>query len=186
MSELSIRLHFASAKESAGHFVSKHLQAALRFGSSKTARRDSLQQLPDLIDLMASVLSSGVGYREALEWVTARSSGQMRVQFAQLLAALKVGDSLSDSLLAYESSQSNPALRELALKLALAEQLGTGVTQQLVSLASSVRAEYLVDLRALGSKKETQLLLPLVFMVLPITVLFAFYPSAYLLQFGSI
>jgi tight adherence protein C len=121
-----------------------------------------------------------------LNWVTSRASGQIRIDFARLTDALNVGDSISNSLLEYEASQSNPALRELALKLALSDQLGTPITEQLISLATALRAEYLVEFRKGGARKETRLLLPLVFLVLPVTVLFAVYPSAQFLQFGSI
>lgn len=186
MSELTSRLRLRTAKQSRSWYFTKPLQAAL-FANSKNSRADEvLQQLPDLIELLASALGSGVSYREALNWVIIRASGQMRTELAQLSDALSVGDSISNSLLNYESSQTNPALRELALKLALADQLGTPVIDQLISLATALRAEYLVEFRKLGSKKETRMLLPLVFLVLPVTVLFAVYPSTLFLQIGSI
>jgi tight adherence protein C len=155
------------------------------FNSAKT-QRELLQELPDAIELIAAVLGSGVGHREAFIWVSARCSGQIKLELAQLVDTLGVGDSTSQSLLDYESTQKHPALRELALKLALSEQLGTSVTNQMVSLATALRGEAYSDFRKVGSKKETHLLMPLVFLVLPVTVLFALYPSVQFLQFGSI
>ncbi len=154
--------------------------------SNSGAKRDLLQQLPDAVELLSSVLSSGVGYREGVMWVATRCSGQVQVELQQIIEAMNVGDSISQSLLQYESDQKDPSLRELALKLALADQLGTSVSNQLISLATALRAEYLVEFRKTGSTKETQLLMPLVFLVLPVTVLFALYPSVQFLRFGSI
>jgi tight adherence protein C len=89
-------------------------------------------------------------------------------------------------LFEYEHQQKHPAFRELALKLALSDQLGTQVTSQLISLATALRGEGITEFRKLGAKKETYLLMPLVFLVLPITVLFALVPSVQFLQFSSI
>lgn len=186
MSELTTRLRLRSARQTTSFLLPASWQEALAAISKNSTSSQILQQLPDLIELLSCTLHGGAGYREALNWVTSRASGQMRIEFAQLTEALNIGDSVSHSLLDYEASQSNPALRELALKLALADQLGTPVTEQLISLATALRAEYLVEFRKVGSKKETRLLLPLVFLVLPVTVLFAVYPSAQFLQFGSI
>lgn len=186
MSELTTRLRLRSASHRPSQLFPPPWLVRFALLSNKRTSIETLQQLPDLIDLLASALSSGVGYREALNWVTSRASGQIRIDFARLTDALNVGDSISNSLLEYEASQSNPALRELALKLALSDQLGTPITEQLISLATALRAEYLVEFRKGGARKETRLLLPLVFLVLPVTVLFAVYPSAQFLQFGSI
>jgi tight adherence protein C len=41
-------------------------------------------------------------------------------------------------------------------------------------------------LREIGAKNETRMMMPLVFLVLPITVLFAVYPSLQFLQFQAI
>ncbi len=186
MSELTTRLGVFAAAQTQSRFLSKTWQAAISAIPKKSTPEEVLQQLPDLIELLTSALGSGVSYREALSWVIGRASGQMRLELTHLAETLNVGDSVSNSLLEYEAYQSNPALRELALKLALADQLGSPVTEQLISLATALRAEYLVEFRKVGSKKETLLLLPLVFLVLPVTVLFAVYPSAMFLQFGSI
>ena len=185
MTELSQRLSL----QSSGPSVESLSVWFLGFSNRATKSRKNrlmLQQLPDVAELLAALLGNGVGYREAIEWVGRRSSGLVQVELARLFEALEVGDSTAQALFEFEAHQSDPNLRELVLKLALAEQLGTAVAPQLVSLATSLRAQQAVEFRKLGSKKETTLLMPLIFLVLPVTVLFAIYPSAQFLQLGSI
>jgi tight adherence protein C len=50
----------------------------------------------------------------------------------------------------------------------------------------SVREEIKSRLLKQAGKNETRMLIPLVFLILPITVLFAIYPSLELLNFGFI
>lgn len=151
-------------------------------------RTNSLEQdaLADVIQLIAVALRGGVGYFEALEWVSVRCSGAIRVELETMMQMVKLGDSPAISLMQYESSSQIPALRELALKLALADQLGSPVADQLEELAASLSAAQRAELGAAGSAKENQILLPLVFLVLPITVVFAIYPSLQFLSFTTL
>jgi tight adherence protein C len=50
----------------------------------------------------------------------------------------------------------------------------------------SVREEIKSRLLKQAGRNETRMLIPLVFLILPITVLFAIYPSLELLNFGFI
>jgi tight adherence protein C len=56
----------------------------------------------------------------------------------------------------------------------------------LSELGDSARAEIKNRLLRQAGKNETGMLVPLVFLILPITVLFAIYPSLELLNFGFI
>ena len=186
LNELSQRLRLQSGEKVSD---SKPLGQWLGSYSAHIAvgpQRELIQQLADAIELLAAVLSSGVGLRDAFSWVANRCTGQIKTEIAWLVDSLGVGDSITQSLFEYEREQKHPALRELALKLALSDQLGTQVTSQLISLATALRGEAITDFRKLGAKKETYLLMPLVFLVLPITVLFALVPSVQFLQFSSI
>jgi tight adherence protein C len=52
--------------------------------------------------------------------------------------------------------------------------------------ALSVREEIKSRLLRQAGRNETRMLIPLVFLILPVTVLFAIYPSLELLNFGFI
>ena len=63
---------------------------------------------------------------------------------------------------------------------------GTALAKMLEDQSQSVRAEIKNQLLRQAGKNETRMLVPLVFLILPVTVLFAIYPSLKLLNFGFI
>jgi tight adherence protein C len=56
----------------------------------------------------------------------------------------------------------------------------------LTSLAESTRAELRNAQLKQAGRNETRMLIPLVFLILPVTVLFAIYPSIQLISTGNI
>lgn len=181
MSELSNRLSLPAPVSQRSH-VTKVLPKMF----VKRFRQPDLDSLAEVIQLIAICVRGGLGYLEALQWVAAKTSGFMREELDSMMQFVRVGDSPALSLMQYESASQLAAFRELALKLALADQLGSPVADQLEELAQSLSASKRAQLSAIGAAKENQILLPLIFVVLPITVLFAIYPSMQFLQFSTI
>jgi len=182
MNELGQRLHLNYAPVQGNSNFLRLLKPRNR----GTRTNDLLFQLPDVIEVLAACLRGGLPLMDSIEWVSKRSSGSVAKDFDELLLARAAGDSTTTALLNYESNQTDPHLRELAIKLALAEQLGSPVAGQLVALAQSLRVTRLSQLREIGARKETRMMIPLVSLVLPVTVLFAVYPSLQFLQFQSL
>ncbi len=110
----------------------------------------------------------------------------MREALEAMLAQFKVGATAAHSLMDFETKAANADLRELAVKLAIADQLGSPVAKALDAMVDTSSAALDASLSAEGAKKENQLLYPLVFLVLPVTVLFVVFPSLQYLQFESI
>jgi tight adherence protein C len=73
--------------------------------------------------------------------------------------------------------QKSPALDELALKLQVSLQFGTPLAEQLTLLVGTNRSFIASAQLAESAKRENLMLLPLVFLILPITVVFALFPS---------
>jgi tight adherence protein C len=61
-------------------------------------------------------------------------------------------------------------------------QRGSPLAQLLREQASSARAEIEIQLLKKSGRNETKMMVPLVFLILPVTVLFAVYPSLQLLN----
>ena len=80
----------------------------------------------------------------------------------------------------------HPQVSEFVNKVSLALERGTPLAQMLSEQGVSVREEIKSRLLKQAGKNETRMLIPLVFLILPITVLFAIYPSLELLNFGFI
>jgi tight adherence protein C len=75
---------------------------------------------------------------------------------------------------------------EFANKIVMSLARGTPLAKMLEDQAVSARAEIRNRLLRQAGKNETRMLVPLVFLILPVIVLFAIYPSLKLLNFGFI
>jgi tight adherence protein C len=78
-------------------------------------------------------------------------------------------------------SKSEP-VRELATKLAVALTNGSALSDLMSDFVQSTTASLRTELLAKAGKNETKMMIPVVFVILPVTVMFALYPSLALIQ----
>jgi tight adherence protein C len=103
-----------------------------------------------------------------------------------MLAALEIGAELESELKRLAHTLPQRQIVEFSSKLTIAFRRGAPLAQMLRSLAESTRAELRNELLKQAGRNETRMLIPLVFLILPVTVLFAIYPSLQLLNIDYI
>lgn len=150
---------------------------------SKSRKELILQQLPDFLELIAVAASAGESFYSALRITNSRAIGVLADEFERVLAAIEMGSSIELELEELSGRIRLRQVEEFANKVILAQRRGTPVAKLMRDQASSIRAEIKNQLLAKAGQNETKMLIPLVFMILPVTVLFAIYPSLQLLNF---
>lgn len=153
---------------------------------SKKRLRSAMAELPEILELMSVALSAGDGLFGALARVTPRSNGVLAESLKQVLLALELGADLETELAWLAKTLPQRQIIEFANKLSLALRRGTPLSQMLRSLAESTRSELRNDQLKQAGRNETRMLIPLIFLILPVTVLFAVYPSLQLLNIDYI
>ena len=153
---------------------------------SKKRLRAAMAELPEILELMSVALSAGDGLFGALARVIPRSNGVLAEALKQILLALELGADLETELAWLSKTLPQRQIIEFANKLSLALRRGTPLSQMLRSLAESTRSELRNDQLKQAGRNETRMLIPLIFLILPITVLFAVYPSLQLLNIDYI
>lgn len=143
--------------------------------------RKAIFELPDILDLLAVRLASGEAIFPALEQVSKRASGELAQRLVIIIRAAELGGSLAEEIDELPKRFPHPLIAEFANKISLSLNRGTPLAEMLDDLSQSARAELKHRLMRLAGKNETRMLIPLVFLILPITVLFAIYPSLRLL-----
>ncbi|MFM6980884.1 MAG: type II secretion system F family protein [Micrococcales bacterium] len=143
-----------------------------------------LLELPQILDWLALATANGLSIYQALWQVSTQANGQVAKQLAKVCKGLEYGESLESALTQMRDSSGSASVQEFCNRLILTMQRGTPVAAQLRALAKSSRAQLRNQLLARAGANEIKLLLPLVFMILPITVWFAVFPSLQLLQLG--
>jgi tight adherence protein C len=152
--------------------------------SSKLER--ALFELPEIIDLLVVSLRAGNGIYLSFATVIPRSDGVLAKEIAQVLKAVEFGAAFGSEIMSVSKALPHPQVSEFVNKVSLALERGTPLAQMLGEQGVSVREEIKSRLLKQAGRNETRMLIPLVFLILPITVLFAIYPSLELLNFGFI
>ncbi len=135
--------------------------------------------------LLALALAAGEGAIGALERVTRISRGELSRELARALADARSGASLVQALQGIANRTSLPPLARFVDGVAIAVERGTPLAEVLRAQAVDVREAGKRALLEAGGRKEIAMMVPVVFLVLPVTVLFALFPGFYGFSFSG-
>jgi tight adherence protein C len=136
-----------------------------------------LAELPALIELLALAVAAGEGPVAALERVVGRSTGAFSRELGQVLGAIRTGTPVSVALDDYSARTGVPVVSRFSQALAVALERGTPLADVLHAQAADVREAQRRQLIETGARREVAMMVPVVFLVLPTTVMFAFWPG---------
>ncbi|QDB80009.1 type II secretion system F family protein [Georgenia wutianyii] len=147
-------------------------------------QRAMLDELPAVAELLALAVSAGEGPMAALERVARTTRGALSRQLEVTLAEARAGQPLAQALERLSARVSKAAVARFAEGIAVAVDRGTPLAEVLRAQAQDAREAARRELMETGGKKEIAMMIPVVFLVLPVTVLFALFPGLVLLQVG--
>jgi tight adherence protein C len=136
-----------------------------------------LTEFPTVAELLALSVSAGEGAIGALERVSRTTSGELSLELRRTLADARAGASLVEALEGMAARTSLPILARFVDGVAVALERGTPLAEVLRAQAQDVREAGRRQLMETGGKKEIGMMVPVVFLVLPVTVIFAVYPG---------
>lgn len=140
-------------------------------------------QAADFVRAFALLLRNGVPPGVAIAWLSPLMDLRVGKILRDFACDLELGADIEDLLRGWQTL-SSPIISELSQKLLVSIQRGTPIAQQLDALVQSANnLSGALILKKAGSN-ETKMLVPTIFLILPITVLFTVYPSLTLLQLG--
>ncbi|CAN5262945.1 type II secretion system F family protein [soil metagenome] len=141
-------------------------------------------ELPTVLEFLTLSLSAGEGIIDALRRVATASNGELAREFGHVVAAVTTGTPLAEALRELGNAIRLPALDRVIDQVTAALERGTPLAEVLGAQAQDAREAAKRDLLELAGKKEVAMLLPLVFLILPITIAFAIFPGIAVLQLG--
>jgi len=143
-----------------------------------------LAELPTVAELLALAVGAGEGAVGALERVARSTHGELSGELARTLADARSGTPLTGALENLADRVRLAPLTRFAQGVAVAVERGTPLAEVLRSQAQDVREAGRRALMETGGRKEVAMMIPVVFLVLPVTVVFAIFPGFTLLQVG--
>jgi tight adherence protein C len=148
-----------------------------RLFSSGAERKQVDYELPDFAQALGLLLGNGLPVNVALGWLAPRSTGLIASAFSQINQDLELGADLVQELNRLGKQIPNQQLVELCEKLSVAIVRGAPISTQVIAHAGAARALLHRQLLKQAGSNETKMLVPVIFLILPVTVLFAIFPS---------
>lgn len=145
--------------------------------STDLKRRRLRADLPVAIDLLTLSIMAGESVLGACARVAALSGGETRLEFGRVCSDARAGATVTEALEALSQRTDCAPVGRLVDALAVAIERGAPVADVLRSQADDMRADQRRDLMEMAGRREILMLVPVVFLVLPVIVLFVLYPG---------
>lgn len=152
--------------------------------SANKREQQMLAEFPTVAELLALAVGAGEGATGALERVCRLSQGELAAELRQCLSDARAGANLPTALQGLADRTGLVSLARFVDGIVVAVERGTPLADVLRSQAQDVREAGRRAVMEEGGKKEIAMMVPVVFLVLPVTVLFAIYPGVALLKFS--
>ncbi len=154
--------------------------------TTRVRRREErlLAELPTIAELLALAVAAGESPPAALERVASTARGELAGEIRRMVAEVRAGSPVTAALTALADRSGLPALSRFAEGVVVALERGTPLADVLRSQAHDVREAGRRALLEAGGRKEILMMVPVVFLVLPVTVVFAVFPSLATLRIG--
>jgi tight adherence protein C len=136
-----------------------------------------LREFPTIAELLALAVTAGESPTGALERVARLTRGELGHELGLALADARAGATLVQALEGIAHRTPLAPLARFVDGMAVAIERGTPLADVLRAQAVDVREAGKRQLLEAGGRKEIAMMVPVVFLVLPTTVIFAFYPA---------
>lgn len=143
------------------------------------------EEFPSIAELIALSVAAGESPIAAIDRVGSLSSGPMSEELGRVVADVRAGHTVSAAFDDLAHRTGVTSLARFADALSVAIERGTPLIDVLHAQAGDVREAGRRELIESGGRREIAMMLPVVFLILPVTVVFAFYPGLVGLQLTS-
>lgn len=147
--------------------------------AGRAARRLSLLEgeLPTVLEFLTLSLAAGEGVHDALRRVCRAGGGELGREFSLVLADVGLGSSLAAALQRMDDRLGSTAVSRFVDQTTSALDRGAPLAEVLRAQADDARTLARRRLLDAAGKKEVAMMVPLVFLILPTTILFAVFPG---------
>lgn len=134
-------------------------------------------EFASIIEMLTLSLSAGETPLGAMTRISRRSHGLLACEFAQVIDSVREGVAFQESLDALGRRVDSVVIRRFVDSLVIAIQRGAPLIEVLQRHAAEARQNQRNILMDKAGKAEISMMVPVVFLILPISILFALWPS---------
>lgn len=159
-------------------FVGGVLWCDQHLSSQVAARELAMQEeFPVVADLLALAVAAGESPVAGLDRIMRVCHGALADELGGVIADIRTGTPIAGAFDALAARTGVSSIARFAEGLAIAVERGTPLVDVLHAQAADVRESARRELIEAGGRKEVAMMLPVVFLILPVTVVFAFFPG---------
>jgi tight adherence protein C len=144
------------------------------------------EELVSILQMASIMISAGESPISSLTYIAERSEGVISEMIRSEFNNLETGGSLVKTLDYLAITSRSKQVKRLGNSIQVAIDRGSPILQVIQNQVNSINKEIHTQLLRKSGKSEIELLIPVVFLILPVSILFAIWPSLYGLNFGSI
>ena len=160
--------------------VTGYNQVTVRVESKKVRTQIELE-FPMVVELFAILLAGNLSPATALGHISERTTGEFSKVLKNAIEEMQQGASFSQTLDALSARVGSPMVRRFFDSLMIAVDRGSPLIDVVNRQVEEVRNEQRTRLLESAGKAEIALMIPIVFLILPLSVLFALWPSYFAL-----
>jgi tight adherence protein C len=148
---------------------------------SKKARELIELEFPSVVELFAILLAGSMSPATALLRISERTTGEFASMLRDSVSEIQDGANFSQALDVVSSRVKSPMVRRFCDSLTIAIERGSPLLDVVHRQVEEVRQQQRSKLLESAGKAEIGLMIPVVFLILPVSVLFALWPSYFAL-----
>ncbi len=153
-------------------FSDRRLTAAVK------KQRSAIEaEFPAIIEMLTLAISAGESPLTAFKRIAENSHGHLSVRFRLVIARVHQGTPFHSALDLMGRDVNSPLVRKFIDSMVNAMVRGAPITEVLVRHAQEARDHQRNRVLAAAGKAEISMMIPVVFLILPISILFALWPS---------
>lgn len=138
--------------------------------------RAILGEFPAIAEMLALAITAGEGAAAALERIANLSSGHLSAELQRCLVDARAGATLPEALQGLSDRTGLPGLARFVDGIVVALERGTPLADVMRAQAQDARDASKQQLIESGGRREIYMMIPVVFLVLPVTIAFALRP----------
>jgi tight adherence protein C len=139
--------------------------------------RDIESEISAQIQLLTILISSGISPARSIELISERSNSVSSRALRTVVEDIQKGLSVVEALDHLKNRYASNSLRRFITSLILGIERGSALSPILISQVRDSRLAQKTEIMQKAGKAEIGLMIPVVFLILPISILFALWPS---------
>jgi Flp pilus assembly protein TadB len=154
-------------------------QLIRKLTGSEVKESEINEELVNILQMLSIMISAGESPMMALRYISQRSVGYIPKLIAQSFSKYESGRNLAQTLEQIAIATGSSQVRRLTNAIQIAIQRGTPILDVLNNQVQSLNKQINLALLKKSGKSEITLLIPVVFLILPVSISFAIWPSIY-------